>query len=106
MTEIPGDIKKLTFEKAMQELEEIVDNLESGNIDLDKSIEYYTRGSFLRSHCQNKLDDAVMKLEEIQVSADGKISKKDKIMIHRNTMKNIDQFNKRFDLFLSKTYFK
>ena len=78
MTEIPADIKKLTFEKAMQELEEIVDNLESGNIDLDKSIEYYTRGSFLRSHCQNKLDDAVMKLEEIQVSADGKISKKDK----------------------------
>ena len=38
MTEIPNDIKKLSFEDAMSELEEIVDNLESGNIDLDKSI--------------------------------------------------------------------
>ena len=78
MTEIPADIKKLKFEKAMQELEEIVDNLESGNIDLDKSIEYYTRGSQLKSHCQNMLDDAVLKLEEIQVSNDGKILKKNK----------------------------
>ena len=34
MTEIPNDIKKLSFEDAMSELEEIVDNLESGNIDL------------------------------------------------------------------------
>ena len=47
MTEITSDIKKLKFEQAIQELEEIVDNLESGNIDLDKSIEYYTRGSQL-----------------------------------------------------------
>ena len=78
MTEIPNDIKKLSFEDAMSELEEIVDNLESGNIDLDKSIQYYTRGSQIRAHCQMKLDEAVMKLEEIQVSSEGKISKKTK----------------------------
>ena len=78
MTEIPNDIKKLSFEDAMSELEEIVDNLESGNIDLDKSIQYYIRGSQIRVHCQKKLDEAVMKLEEIQVSSEGKISKKTK----------------------------
>ena len=78
MTETPTDIKKLTFEQAMEELDSIVDNLESGNIDLDKSIKYYTRGSQLRLHCQSKLDDAILKLEEIQVSNDGKISKKNK----------------------------
>ena len=78
MTEIPNDIKKLSFEDAMSELEEIVDNLESGNIDLDKSIQYYTRGSQIRDQCQKKLDEAVMKLEEIQVSSEGKISKKTK----------------------------
>ena len=55
MTEIPNDIKKLSFEDAMSELEEIVDNLESGNIDLDKSIQYYTRGSQIRAHCQKKI---------------------------------------------------
>ena len=76
MTKIPDDIKKLSFEKALEQLEEIVDNLESGNVDLEKSIENYTRGSLLRSRCQAKLDEAVLKLEEIKVSSDGKISKK------------------------------
>ena len=75
MTQIPDDIKKLSFEKALGELEEIVDNLESGSVDLEKSIEHYTRGSLLRLHCQNKLDEAVLKLEEIKVSPDGKVSK-------------------------------
>ena len=36
MTKIPDDIKKLSFEKAMEELSEIVENLESGKIDLEK----------------------------------------------------------------------
>ena len=76
MTKISDDIRKLSFEKAMEELSEIVENLESGNIDLEKSIEYYTRGSQLRAHCQQNLDDAVLKLEEIKVLPDGKISKK------------------------------
>ena len=76
MTKIPEDIRKLSFEKALAELEEIVDNLESGSVDLEKSIENYTRGSLLRLHCQSKLDEAVLKLEEIKVSSDGKVSKK------------------------------
>ena len=76
MTKIPEDISKLSFEKALAELEEIVDNLESGSVDLEKSIENYTRGSLLRLHCQSKLDEAVLKLEEIKVSSDGKVTKK------------------------------
>ena len=75
MTKIPDDIKKLSFEKALSELEEIVDNLESGSVDLEQSIGHYTRGSLLRLHCQNKLDEAVLKLEEVKVSSDGKVSK-------------------------------
>ena len=38
MSKIPEEINKLSFEKAMEELSEIVENLESGNIDLDKSL--------------------------------------------------------------------
>ena len=75
MTKISDDIKKLSFEKALGELEEIVDNLESGSVDLEQSIGHYTRGSLLKLHCQNKLDEAVLKLEEIKVSPDGKVSK-------------------------------
>ena len=76
MKNIPEDINKLSFENALAELEEIVDSLESGSVDLEKSIEYYTRGSMLKLHCQKKLDKAVLKLEEIKVSSDGKVSKK------------------------------
>ena len=67
MNKIPDDINKLSFENALAELEEIVDNLESGSVDLEKSIEYYTRGSMLKLHCQKKLEEAVLKLEEIKV---------------------------------------
>ena len=77
MSDIPSDIIKLSFEKALAELEEIVDSLENGSIDLEKSIEFYTRGSHLKAHCQQKLNDAVLKLEEIKVSSDGKVSKKE-----------------------------
>jgi exodeoxyribonuclease VII small subunit len=77
MSDIPSDIIKLSFEKALAELEKIVDNLENGSIDLEKSIEFYTRGSHLKAHCQQKLNDAVLKLEEIKVSSDGKVSKKE-----------------------------
>ena len=77
MSDIPNDITKLSFEKALAELEEIVENLENGSIDLEKSIEFYTRGSYLKAHCQQKLNDAVLKLEEIKVSSDGKVSKKE-----------------------------
>ena len=77
MSDIPNDITKLSFEKALAELEEIVENLENGSIDLEKSIEFYTRGSHLKAHCQQKLNDAVLKLEEIKVSSNGKVSKKE-----------------------------
>ena len=77
MSDIPNDITKLSFEKALAELEEIVENLENGSIDLEKSIEFYTRGSHLKAHCQQKLNDAVLKLEEIIVSSAGKVSKKE-----------------------------
>ena len=76
MKNIPEDINKLSFENALAELEEIVDCLESGCVDLEKSIEYYTRGSMLKLHCQKKLDEAVLKLEEMKVSSDGKVLKK------------------------------
>lgn len=76
MNKIPEDVNKLSFEDALAELEEIVDNLESGSVDLERSIEYYTRGSMLKLHCQKKLDEAVLKLEEIKVSSDGKVLKK------------------------------
>lgn len=68
------DLSKLSFEAAMKELETIVRALESGQADLDKAIADYQRGSALKGHCLAKLAEAKLKVEQIQVSADGSIS--------------------------------
>ena len=63
-----NDLEKLTFEKAMKELEELVDSLDKGDISLDEAIAAYDRGSQLKDYCQKKLHDAKMKVETIQSS--------------------------------------
>ena len=44
-SKIPADIKKLSFEDALQEMEAIVKRLESGQVKLDEAIESYARGA-------------------------------------------------------------
>jgi exodeoxyribonuclease VII small subunit len=72
MTNEKSDISKLTFEQALEELEKIVGGLESGNVELDKSISQYERGEALRAHCQKLLASAEAKVEKIRLSSDGK----------------------------------
>jgi exodeoxyribonuclease VII small subunit len=68
---IPDDIKALSFEEGLTELETIVSKLERGDVGLEQSIEIYARGSDLRSHCQEKLKAAQSKIEKIQLSSAG-----------------------------------
>ena len=65
------DIAPLTFEAAMRELEEIVSQLEKGNVDLDKSIALYERGEFLKKHCDSLLKSAEARIDKIVQGADG-----------------------------------
>lgn len=71
---IPEDIVKMTFEKALTELESIVQKLEGGDVDLEKSIDIYERGTQLKAHCEAKLAAAQAKVEKITLSADGSVS--------------------------------
>lgn len=66
------DIKTLTFETAMAELEEIVRKLEGGAAELEQSIDLYERGAALKAHCDAKLKSAQEKIEKITVGGDGK----------------------------------
>ncbi|MFV0431449.1 MAG: exodeoxyribonuclease VII small subunit [Alphaproteobacteria bacterium] len=68
---IPQDIKKLKFEDAMAELEEIVRTLEQGQQSLDTSIDAWTRAMQLRKHCENLLAEAKLKVEKLIPKADG-----------------------------------
>ena len=62
------ELEKLTFEEAMQELEKLVDSLDKGDVSLDEAIAAYDRGSQLKDYCQNKLQEAKMKVDTIQAS--------------------------------------
>lgn len=56
----------MNFEEAQQELEQIVQQLESGQADLDKSIRLWERGEELHRICQEKLESAQGKIEELE----------------------------------------
>ena len=71
---IPVDIKKMSFEKALAELETIVDGLEQGAGKLDEAIGAYERGTFLKQHCEAKLREAKERIDKISVSPDGDAS--------------------------------
>lgn len=68
-----SDISTLSFEVAMKELEGIVRALESGSADLDRAIADYQRGNALKEHCLAKLNEAKLKVEQIQVKTDGSV---------------------------------
>lgn len=72
--EIPKDIKAMSFEKALTELEEIVRRLEEGDVDLEESISIYSRGTQLKAHCEAKLKDAQARIEKIVVAPDGSVT--------------------------------
>ena len=72
MAKKPDDLKSLSFEKAMAELEDIVRKLETGQAELEESIALYERGAALKVHCEAKLKSAQEKIEKITVGADGK----------------------------------
>lgn len=72
MAKKPDDIKLMSFEKAMEELESIVRKLENGEAELEESIELYERGAALKAHCEAKLKSAQEKIEKIIVDGDGK----------------------------------
>ena len=75
MSDTPNaDIAEMSFEHALAELERIVQQLESGEVELERSIAIYERGAALRAHCDSKLKDAELKVEKIVRGEDGSVS--------------------------------
>ena len=71
---VTEEIKKLSFEEAISELERIVEDLERGDIELEDSISIYERGVILKAHCEAKLKTAKMKIDKIVSHPDGDFS--------------------------------
>ena len=73
--EDPVGLEELSFEEALQRLEAIVQQLERGDVPLDKSITLYAEGDKLRAQCQKRLEAAQARIEQIVGGADGAAGK-------------------------------
>ena len=66
--------KKESFEEALKRLENIVNDLESGKLDLDQMIKKYTEGSQLIKACQAQLEKAEQQIKILSVKENGTLS--------------------------------
>lgn len=61
------------FEEALSELEQILANMESGQVGLEESLAKYERGTFLIQHCRGVLNNAQRQIDLLSKAADGSI---------------------------------
>ena len=59
------EIKELKFEEGLKKLEELVTELDDGNLSLEESISYYEIGVKLKSHCEKLLKSAELKILKV-----------------------------------------
>ena len=62
-------VSEMSFEEAMAALEQVVTQLERGEVALEQSIALYERGAQLKNHCEERLKDAEAKVELIRAEA-------------------------------------
>ncbi len=63
--------KKMTFEQALDRLEQLVQNLESGQIPLEESIKAFEEGKELVKFCLSLLDKADAKIKQLEETTNG-----------------------------------
>lgn len=59
-------VNSLSFEQAMEELDQLVRKMESGELALDASIAAYRRGAELARYCQGRLADAEQEIKQLE----------------------------------------
>ncbi len=67
-----ADVKNLSFERAMEELESIVKRLEDGKVPLEESVAIYERGEALKRRCEELLRQAEARVDKITTDSSGK----------------------------------
>lgn len=67
--------EELKFEKALERLEKIVEELESGNISLEEALKKYEEGVRLSRACSEKLAQAEKKIQILTKDLDGSLKR-------------------------------
>ena len=58
-------MENVTFETAIAELEKIVEEMEKGNLPLERALQLYEQGVKYTAFCKKELSKAQLKLEEL-----------------------------------------
>lgn len=66
----PGVDPNLPFEEVVSQLELVIDRLESGGLSLEQMLEAYGQGVALGARAQDLLDQAQLRIEQLQTSGD------------------------------------
>ncbi len=66
-------MSEIKFEKAMTRLERIVEELERGDLDIDKSLEIFEEGIKMSRVCSKKLTEAEAKIEKLTKGKKGEL---------------------------------
>ena len=61
------NLKNLSFEEALQELETVVRQLETGKVKLDDAVKAYEKGIMLKNLCEEKLKNAKSKIDVLVI---------------------------------------
>ncbi len=72
MADSNAEVKKLPFERAIEELESIVKRLEDGKVPLEESVTIYERGEALKRRCEELLAQAEARVKKIILNSSGK----------------------------------
>lgn len=64
-------VEELSFEQAFEEMEQVVRQLEDGQLSLDDSLALFERGQALSTRCQQLLETAELKVQQLVPKAGG-----------------------------------
>ncbi|HEY0329360.1 MAG TPA: exodeoxyribonuclease VII small subunit [Rhodopseudomonas sp.] len=74
MADAATDVRKLSFERAIEELESIVKRLEDGKVPLEESVAIYERGEALKRRCEELLRTAEARVDKITTDSSGEVT--------------------------------
>lgn len=61
-----SDLIELTYEEAFEQLEQVLQALENGDLPLEQALTLYERGASLAAYCARKLDEAELRVRQWQ----------------------------------------
>ena len=65
------EVEEMTFEDSLKTLEQLVNELENGNLDLDKALEIYEKAILLRDRCKKILDECDRRVQKMIETSEG-----------------------------------